>query len=255
MAERMAEDSAVFAERFRCLHDAALAARASEEPYLRILRIGNEESDALGAFASVLKDAEAVELKTAGGGACAIHAAFGDRLRIGDCHVAHTQPRQLLRQILLRPLDVVASELSEKGEDLLRSVLTSTWMEFVVPNITAAGTFRPLTNVVGAEARHFLRGLLLPQHQELREAIEAQVRANTNLGGERDILMAWCRVETSKVFRQDFEQSLWRRLGVEAGVLPATVSDPIRMSAAEVGEIRAATPENVGGTCDFLETP
>ena len=255
MAQGMSDDSAVLAEGFRCLHNPPLALRALEEPYLRNLRIGDDEGADLGALHAILKDAEAVELKIAGGGACAIHAAFGDSLRAGDAYVTHTQPRQYLGEILQRPLAVVLDDLTAKGQDLMRSVLASTWMKFVVPNVTASRGFRAPQDVQGSEARHFLRGLLLPEHRGLTEAILEQVRANNRVVAQRDIQRARGRIETCSIFRFDFEQRLWRRLGVEAGVLPGNLSDPIRMSAVEVADAIAASSEDVGGTFDFLEPP
>lgn len=51
----------------------------------------------LGAFRQDFADVEAFELKTAGGGRCALHAAFGNSVRANDGHILREDGRELIR--------------------------------------------------------------------------------------------------------------------------------------------------------------
>lgn len=75
--------------------------------------LSREEKAALGTYAAVLHDVPAVEFYTQGGGACAVHAAFGDG-PVEDA-IGHANPRGFLQAAFCRPLSVFRTSLGVRG--------------------------------------------------------------------------------------------------------------------------------------------
>ena len=72
------------------------------------------------------------ELKTTGDGACGTHAIFGfcDSRR---CAIHHSDPRGLLRGRCTRPLADIRRGVRGHCSDLVDSVVSALWSEFLVP--------------------------------------------------------------------------------------------------------------------------
>ena len=78
-----------------CLSDVELNLQGAVDRPRRLVALAGDVE--LGAFRQDFADVEAFELKTAGGGRCALHAAFGNSVRANDGHILREDGRELIR--------------------------------------------------------------------------------------------------------------------------------------------------------------
>ena len=99
------------------------------------------------------------------------------------------------------------------------------------------------------EEAMFLQRLRDPRNKHLWEVVQSQIEANHIAKKTRDQQKLSCKRASRAVFRRDIEERIWRRLGVEAGVLPGTGTDFLRISLQNLSEV-LSHPHT-----DFLQEP
>ena len=94
---------------FQYLSNTNVAQQAESDAERVIAELVEDEPATLGQLSSTLSGRKAIELKTAGGGACSVHAAFGtDGI---DGYVSCKRSRSLVRQYFCRLFEAVAEDL------------------------------------------------------------------------------------------------------------------------------------------------
>ena len=96
--------------------------------------------------------------------------------------------------------------------ELVESVVTSVWSDFVVPYVGGHAPHAP------GEEGMFLARL---QASSLWEAVLWQLEGNRVRQQQRDDLVASCQLRSASVFRPDLAEELWRPLAIQSGLLPA----------------------------------
>ena len=180
------------------------------EPLVRHLECDAE--DEVAAAHRGLMGLACREIRTKGDGACAVHAAFGVGIP-GDVHLQCCAPRQCLREVLGCSLATIRARVRPAMRQLVESVVTSVWSDFVVPYVGPHAPHAP-----GEEGMFLAR---LFQASSLWEAVLWQLEGNRVRQQQRDDLVANCQLRSATVFRPDLAEELWRPLGIQSGLLPA----------------------------------
>jgi len=168
------------------------------------LRLVANAEDGIPEEVGLLDGRTCVEVTTAGGGACALHAAFGlpqsstQELRLENA-------RGVLRNLLGETMPRVRREM----EEVLDTVVSGLWTDFVLPYMG------PGAAVPRNEEAIFLRHLRSSAHWE--RVVEA-VRVFRERQAAFDAEEAIARNLSGSVFVRALEGRLWSRLAMTANV-------------------------------------
>ena len=233
---------------FVLLADKASVACGIIEP--QELTIAFDAGNALGDLGVQLSSKRVLELSTSGGGACAIHVAFGVVSHRG-ARVAHVEPRGLLADVLSKPLAQIQQEIRQCMHYIFDSVVSSLWDEFVTPYVQSGGR----ETQAPPEEAMFLRRLKNSDNERVWEAVRNQIEANHVAKHTRDKQKLDCKQASASVFRRDVEEMIWRRLGVQAGVLPGNVMDFLRYTQQELDVTLSQSSSREASDTEFLQPP
>jgi len=152
------------------------------------------------------------EVRTAGDGACALHAAWG-HINPTRKQLECANPRRRLRDILNHPYDTIVSQTRPHMRELLEKVTTSVWQDFVVQSLS--------TGAVASEEQTFMNRLSNAQNHSFFEECREHVRRYRTSEQNRDEAFRKMQNESSTIFRFDLEESLWRPLASKYELLPS----------------------------------
>ncbi len=180
-------------------------------------------------------------METAGDGACALHAAFGEKISYSG-QLTCEGARDILRRVLGKRLDEVTAQVRPASRSILTSVVSMLWIDFTLPFLRQDGA------VPNREEGIFFK-LLQGYDQLMQEAKSCITRSQTSQRKKDDDRRA-CSCKTSKIFRESLEKTIWRRLGVQAGIMPVGVDSPHQLSSDELSECLGAD-----SSYDFIQAP
>ena len=126
---------------FHCLSNPTTVVGCSVERRCLIDALSPGEAGSLRDYAPVLANDSVVELQTAGGGACAIHAAFGTPCGRHGETIAHSDPRGLVSQLVCHLLHSIRLSLTAQGNVLLTQMLTKLWTDVYFVLCNTIGNF------------------------------------------------------------------------------------------------------------------
>jgi hypothetical protein len=184
---------------------------------------------------------KAREMETAGDGACALHAAFGQEISHSG-QLTCEGARGILREVLGKHLDEVTAKVRLESRSILTSVASMLWIDFTLPFL------RQDAAVPNREEGIFFK-LLQGDDQLMKEAKSCITRSQTSQR-KKDEDKRKCSCRTSEIFNNSLEELIWRRLGVQAGIMPGGVNRPHQLSSDELSVYQGAD-----SSCDFLQAP
>ncbi len=176
------------------------------------------------------------EVSTKGDGACGLHAIFGTANTAKALELAGA--RDFILPFVKRPWEHVAGAVGLEARRYFEAVETSIWQEFAVPSLRGLG----LPN----EEAMFHERLQMPDHEGLRRDIARRVQDIDVSAERRDVAVAECRIRSASVFTFPLERAVWRRLAVEAGLLPDVERDFLCCGEQELRDLPKVN-------ADFLE--
>ena len=168
------------------------------------------EGDHLDGWLAQVIGQDCRELATRGDGACAMHAAFGkaDATR-HELRCEH--PRRLLRALLGESLEVIRKRVRPAQLELLDTVVSSLWTDFVVPYVGDEKKEPP------NEEAMFLE---LLQSSPLWASVLDRVQVNRALAQQADEMKATCGTQSAAMFQPGLDKPLWSFLAIGAGLRP-----------------------------------
>ena len=143
--------------------------------------------------------------------------------------IEHANPRFLAKQVLDKPLVEVSARVRPGMQYMLDTVRENLWSEFVVPYVQPDGSVMQAP----PEECMFLQALRR-ENADLWSMVQAQMMENGHAQKMRDDQVSKCKSMSPLVFGGALEKRIWRRLGVQAGVLPVIEASLLELSEAEV---------------------
>jgi hypothetical protein len=167
-------------------------------------------------------------IRTDGDGKCAIHSAFGEVAASGE--LFHPSASALIRKSLTFSIADMKRQLRPEQQHLIAKVTTCIWRDIVVPNWMDPAMWHTLAT----EPRSFLIHFAAQVDDDTQSSINESLAFWNASKFQRDQARADCKQQSSKVFRQDLEPTIWRRLAVQQGLLPTMEVNYLTASAMHV---------------------
>jgi len=210
---------------------------ADIQKHLRDARQYSAESVVAGYLDLVIDDGDDVVLRTLhgrrcqrirtdGDGKCAIHSAFGKVSVNGE--LFHPSASALIKESLTMSVAEMERRLRPEQQHLIAKVTTGIWRDIVVPNWTNPAMWHTLAT----EPRNFLRHFSAQVDEPTKISINDSLAVWNASTSQRDQARALCKQQSAKVFRQDLEPKIWRKLAVQQGLLPNAEVNYLTASAA-----------------------